>query len=271
MNKYNISILSVSENSFMTSLEVIKEVMNVPMDAIHAIARMNGISTADNHVKTISEEELLPFIEAFERKIRHFFVNSIRNSAQMSSQELQLFTEFCKTFKKEKVSLDEINNWSQISKTKLREHFVDKIKEKTTLSLSNHHTLFEFLMGHGGKDAMSSNDIFRGIDVSRIIGEGGFVNLSSCSTDYYVFSVTQYRKEYPQYIIDKITITWQYRASLERNRDEHLEYVLENIRHIIISARYYVYVDEDNDHQEFTVSNNGHHDFFINSIYRMVA
>lgn len=33
--------------TFKTSFEAIKEVMNVPMEAIHTIARMNGISTAD--------------------------------------------------------------------------------------------------------------------------------------------------------------------------------------------------------------------------------
>lgn len=70
----------------MTSLEVIKDVMNVPMAAVHAIARMNGISTADNHARIISEEELLPFVEAFERKTRNYFVNSMRNYAQLKTE-----------------------------------------------------------------------------------------------------------------------------------------------------------------------------------------
>lgn len=54
-------------HTFKTSLEVVKEVMNVPMEAIHAIARMNGISTADDHTNIISESMLQPFVEAFER------------------------------------------------------------------------------------------------------------------------------------------------------------------------------------------------------------
>lgn len=249
--------------SFMTSLEVIKEVMNVPMDAIHAIARMNGISTADNHEMTISEEELQPFIDAFERKTRHYFLNSIRNSAQLTPQELHIFSNFCKTFKKENVTLDKVRSWNHIGKTKLRKYFVDRIKEKE--SSSKHRSLFEVLMGSGGIDAISDNGIFRGIELSNIVGRDVF----GSPIDDSEYLDTKCRRDLAREIIDRINSSWQYHAGIGRIKEECSGYVLDLVRHIILSARYYVYVDDDDDHQIDTVSSNSQHELVINSTCRM--
>lgn len=253
-----------SKYTFKTSLEVVKEVMNVPMEAIHAIARMNGISTADNHEQIIPESELQPFIEAFERKTRNYFVNSMRNHALLTSQELQTFTEFCKTFKKGNVSLGKVSNWSHIGKTKLRQYFVDKIKQKTP-SLSSRHSI-DLFSGSGATGfRIERLSFIKGIepyiyDVSPII----FPEYDS------EYECTEYLKSSSKDLLREITSSWQYRASVEPLVCYN-GYVPDFIRWIILAARYYVYIDDDDDHESDTIIFNGHSDLIINSTCRMVA
>lgn len=238
----------------MTSLEVIKEVMNVPMAAVHAIARMNGISTADDHAKIISEEELLPFVEAFERKTRNYFVNSMRNYAQLNLEELQTFTEFCKTFKKGNVSLAKVSNWSHIGKTKLRQYFVDQIKEKTP----SDHLYLDLL-----------NRLLMDVDVlsERTIPESIVEPLFTIDSE--LFNI-EYHWQHPKDLISRINSSWCYHAKITFE-GKHIPDVLDIIRQVVLSARYYIYVDDEEDHLFDTVTVNGHYDLFINSTNRMAV
>lgn len=256
----------------MTSLDVIREVMNVPMEAIHAIARMNGISTADDHEQTITESELRPFTEAFERKTRNYFINSMRNRAQLTPQELQTFTEFCKTFKKGNVSLDNVSNWNHIGKTKLRQYFVERIKEKTP-SIQTHHTELDLFCGCGGFDAIMNN----------VVSE---INEPTCSApSIAILKACQmaFGSEFTEYlrseleniplelvVMQQVTSSWQYARGIA-NVTCYSADIPDIIHWIILSARYYIYIDDDDDHLSDTISVNGHNDLIINSTYRMVA
>lgn len=250
----------------MTSLEIIREVMNVPMEAVHAIARMNGISTADDHKRNITVKQLKPFADAFERKTRNYFVNSMRNSAQLNTQELQTFTEFCKTFKKENISLDKVTSWSHIGKTKLREYFVDRIKEKTSSS-PDHFTIFDLFSGCGGMTNILERDISK-IHELRPIDNIAF----SLSSGYYCHELEHtcevYRRQPSQNLLCKINSSWQYRARIESNV-YYYKYVPDFIKQVILSARYYIYIDDEDDHPSDTVSAIGHNDLIINSTCRM--
>lgn len=250
--------------TFMTSLDVIREVMNVPMEAIHAIARMNGISTADDHERNISESAIQPFIEAFERKTRNYFVNSMRNRAQLTPQELQTFTEFCKTFKKGNVSLGNVRNWSHIGKTKLREFFVERIKEKTSSS-QNHHMELDLFSGCGGMVALierAINSVKESLYFDSIDGI-----LLRCDSEY---ASTEYRIQPSRDLLCQINSSWQYRAKIE-SEVCYSEYVPDFIKRIILSARYYVYIDDDDHHLYDTVSTNGFNVQITNSTLKMVA
>lgn len=253
--------------TFMTSLEIIREVMNVPMEAIHAIARMNGISTADDHEQNISESALQPFIEAFERKTRNYFVNSMRNRAQLTPQELQTFTEFCKTFKKGNVSLGNVSNWNHIGKTKLRECFVERIKEKTPSSKERIRPL-DLFSGCGGFSAgfitFESKPLTPTFDKEEMVRE-----ILHPEFDYsHVCS--EYSRVLSGNIIERITLTWCYQsqaipiAQYEKPEEDI-------VRQVVRTARYYIYIDDDDDHHSDTVSINGHNDHIINSTCRMVA
>ncbi len=263
-------ISTFHSRTFMTSLEVIKEVMNVPMAAVHAIARMNGISTADNHKKIISEEKLLPFVEAFERKTRNYFVNSMRNYAQLKHEEMQTFTEFCMTFKKGNVSLAKVSNWSHIGKTKLRQYFVDQIKEKTPSS-STLHTKLDLFAGCGGFEILSEGD-FNSVDIDFSIDDEieRILALRFCHREESEYiNIISYRQPSDN-LINRFTSTWHYRARIKSNR--HYRCVIsDRVNEVFRSARYYIYVDDDEDHLYDTVSVNGHDDLFINSTLKMVA
>lgn len=254
----------------MTSLEVIREVMNVPMAAVHDIARMNGISTADNHARIISEEELLPFVEAFERKTRNYFVNSMRNCAQLNPEELQTFTEFCKTFKKGNVSLAKVSNWSHIGKAKLRQYFVDQIKEKTPTS-SNLHTKLDLFAGCGGLEVLSGGDLYSAdIDFSIYDEIERILTLRFCYNEgSECINIISYRQP-PDSIIRRFTSTWHYQARIKANT--HYGFITsDKVSDVFRAARYYIYVDDEEDHLCDTVRGNGHYDLFINSTLKMVA
>lgn len=228
--------------NFMTSLEVIRSVMNVPIEVVHAIARVNGISTADDHANIISEHMLLPFVEAFERKIKNYFENSLRNSAQLTPMELQTFTEFCKTFKKGNVTLNKVSRWSHIGKAKLREYFVNKIKEKTP-SLSLHHTVLDLFSGIGGIDAGLKKALYN--DVEPVLESSIIKNYSLTSgSEFFNY---YYRQQQSQDLLKRITSSWRYYANIESSK-YHVVYAQDIIGQIILSARYHVYIDDD-DHE----------------------
>lgn len=235
-----------SKRTFMTSLEIIREVMNVPMEAVHAIARINGISTADDHKRNISESKLKPFVEAFERKTKNYFVNSMRNSAQLTPQELQTFTEFCKTFKKGNVSLDNVSNWNHIGKTKLREYFVERIKEKTPSTLT-HHTELDLFGGCGGMKVLlertftSVQEPLNLDKIGRILSSGYRLRYDS------EYASTEYRRQPSQDLLCQINSSWQYRAKI-KSEVCYSEYTPDFIKRMILSARYYVYIDDDDDY-----------------------
>lgn len=248
---------------FMTSLEVIRDVMNVPMEAVHAIARINGISTADDHERNITEKELQPFIEAFERKTRNYFVNSMRNRARLTPQELQTFTEFCKTFKKGNVSLGRVSNWSHIGKTKLRQYFVDKIKEKTPSSSSPLFSrILDLFSGCGWFEIGSIEPVLYGSLGSLLVRH---IGISEYDSEY---SNEEYHERPSRDLLEQITSSWQYQARIEE-RICFVELPTNIVNQIVRSARYYVYIDDDDYHEATVIRNRKDH--FINSTRKVVA
>lgn len=241
MFEHLTAITIKSKYTFTTSLEVIKEVMNVPMEAIHAIARMNGITTADDHANIISESMLQPYVEAFERKTKNYFINSLRNSAQLTPSELQAFSDFCKTFKKDKISFDKVCNWNHIDKTKLHEYFVNQIKEKTTSS-STHHTILDLFSGNGGIEARLETAIYNETEPA-IYSSAIYNYLLSAGSEYFDF----FYQQQSQGLLERITSSWCYHSNIE-SPQYHCANTQDIVRQIVLYARYYIYTDDD-DHE----------------------
>ena len=119
------------EQGLKTSLNIIGEVMNVPMCALESILRANGYDEVEPGSICIDEKMLSIFADAYIRKMKNYFLGSVRNIENLSYEEFSDLNEFCNTFKKqEDVFLRRIE-WSQIDTELIRAAFMDKIKELT--------------------------------------------------------------------------------------------------------------------------------------------
>lgn len=121
----------MEEERFMTSLNIIREVMNVPLCAIGSILRSNGYDEVDPDCICIDEEMLSVFADAYIRKMKNYFLSSVRNIDNLSTEEFTDLDEFCNTFKKQEVKSIRKSKWSQIDTELIRDVFMDKIKELT--------------------------------------------------------------------------------------------------------------------------------------------
>ena len=121
------SILSEDKaGTFMTSLDVIQKVMNVPMCALTSLLRANGYDNIDDTSSLcIDEERLEIFAEAYVRKIRSYFLGSLRNISNLTSKELSNFKQFNELFKNKDLQR-EPSKWSDIDV----EHLIEAFKER---------------------------------------------------------------------------------------------------------------------------------------------
>lgn len=118
--------------TFKTSLDIIQEVMNVPMCALTSLLRANGYDDIDDTTSLcIDEKGLEIFAEAYIRKIRSYFFSSLRNISRLTQNELSNFNQFVESFKKIDLQGESLK-WSDIDIEHLRETFIDKVKRKTS-------------------------------------------------------------------------------------------------------------------------------------------
>ena len=128
------------EQGLKTSLKIIGEVMNVPMCALESILRANGYDEVEPGSICIDEKMLSIFADAYIRKMKNYFLGSVRNIENLSYEEFTDLNEFYNNFKKQEVKFVRRAEWSQIDTELIRTAFMDKIKElsprkKTTLDL----------------------------------------------------------------------------------------------------------------------------------------
>ena len=131
------------EERFMTSLDIIREVMNVPQCALNSILRANGFADVDPGSICIDEKMLSVFADAYIRKMKYYFLSSVRNIENLSYQEFTDLDEFYNTFKKQDVKFVRRAEWSQIDTELIRNAFMDKIKELTPRKKSRFELFLE--------------------------------------------------------------------------------------------------------------------------------
>ena len=119
------------EQGFKTSLNIIGEVMNVPMCALESILRENGYNEVEPGSICIDEKMLSIFADAYIRKMKNYFLGSVRNIENLSYEEFTDLNEFYNNFKKQEVKFVRRAEWSQIDTELIRTAFMDKIKELT--------------------------------------------------------------------------------------------------------------------------------------------
>ena len=131
------------EQGFKTSLNIIGEVMNVPMCALESILRANGYEEVEPGSICIDEKMLSIFADAYLRKMKNYFLGSVRNIENLSYEEFTDLNEFYNTFKKQEVKFVRRAEWSQIDTELIRTAFMDKIRELTPRKKNALELLFE--------------------------------------------------------------------------------------------------------------------------------
>lgn len=126
----------------MTSLEIIRKVMNVPMAAVVSIANTVGISVDDPESVCIDENALSAFADAYVRKMKYYFTNSLRSKDQLGPEELSTFTKFTRLYKKPTAKTACAESWKDIDQDALRDQFYAEIRKNTP----KRETFFEALL-----------------------------------------------------------------------------------------------------------------------------
>ena len=125
------SVVSLFEDEFETSLFIIREVLNVPLVAVQAIAKEAGLEISDVQSACIGENALQVFADAYVRKLKSYF-NSMKNKKnQLGIDEILVFDEFCTNFKNPKCISNKACKWSDIDINAIQEQFFELVKEKT--------------------------------------------------------------------------------------------------------------------------------------------
>lgn len=220
--------------TFKTSLDIIQEVMNVPMCALTSLLRANGYDDVDDTTSLcIDEKGLDIFAEAYIRKIRSYFFSSLRNISRLAQNELNSLNQFIESFKKTDLQGASLK-WSDIDTEHLRGTFIDKVKRKTSpqSTCSSYLDLFTRVVV---RKQRKDNRPLSYIDYS-----------ASCFTVSYESIIQELSIQRTDELLDNIVHSYYYVAKSTYSTPQwHIDF---QIRNIYISARYHIYStgsDED--------------------------
>ena len=170
--------------------------------------------------------------------LRAYFHNAQRHLAELTGDELATFVKFCNTFKKRHSSDSKSLLWSDIDTETIREQFIQKVHKLSPLPL------LDAVLGN----FVESKAIFK---------------LCSVNTDISNVIDGQQPKED---ILDKITQSYLYYVKPCNEQILYVDHRTE-VKKTTWSARYHIFVSEDEDHLEnmsdnylycLTCPNDGH-------------
>lgn len=240
-------------HSFKTNLETIQDVMNVPMEAVFAVAREAGITIRDIQSECIDENSLAVFADAYVRKWKSYFYKMKRHHGQLGIDEELAFEEFQRTFKKPTVSASKAQNWRDIDTDALRQEFYNLVKEKAPQHSPANKSLSELL-----SDEFLANlaDPFAG---SRPLKD---ILITEYDED------VENRKDAKSLLLNKISHSWVFHAkTLLVVKLPDFDRV-SSWRQEMQAAHYHIYSDcGKDDHHEDTVDSY----YIINSALMMAA
>lgn len=120
------------EAEYAISVKSLQQVMNVPMAAIQAIGRMEGVDI-DGQSEYIDGNLLDAYADAYIRKLKTYFRRMTRSKLlQLDPEEVVAFERFCKNFKKSALTESEVRTWDDIDADEIRNQFCKEIKKKST-------------------------------------------------------------------------------------------------------------------------------------------
>lgn len=226
------SILSEDKaDTFMTSLDVIQKVMNVPMCALTSLLRVNGYDNIDDTSSLcIDEERLEIFAEAYVRKIRSYFLGSLRNISNLTSKELSNFKQFNELFKNKNLQR-EPSKWSDIDIEHLIKAFKEKIKKETPAS-----SAYESFLDYFVVTRFTFKKIERTFDILNI-------QLSTTPIHEWDFEYENFKAE--EQLLEEITHSYYYVVKSTYVKQKW--YINFLIRNIYIAARYHIFSSDSDD------------------------
>lgn len=223
------------ERVFKTSLNIIGEVMNVPMCALSSILRANGYEEVAPDSICIDEKMLSYFADAYIRKMKNYFLSSVRNIENLTYQEFTDLNEFYNTFKKQEAKYTRRAEWSHIDTGLLRNAFMDNIKELTPRRKSH----LEYLCERIAETCDCSLPLF------SVELNGYEIALSEYSPDDSIFYRIINSRTKERSTLMRITSS---RFYLTKNKQSKVCFhTFDIMRQFFISARYHIFVADDTD------------------------
>lgn len=209
--------------SSMTSLNIIGEVMNLPMSALECIWRKSDEQDVDPSSLCIDEKSLELFAEAYIRKMKNYFESSLKDFDSLSIEERNDLVEFYNKFViKEGDTLTSKSSWSRIDSDKLHDAFINEVREKT----EKYNIDFR---GGIGNISLRFLDELCGSSV-RVIGANNHLDPNNN-------------------LLNRISHSSRYlspRTNVNRGYKRHHCIVNKRLRNTFKSARFYIYVADDN-------------------------
>ena len=223
-----------AESSFVTSLYIVQEGMNVPMCALTSLLRSYGYDSIDDTSSLcIDEKRLEIFADAYVRKIRSYFTSSLRNISKLSQKELEDLEQFIKLFKNKDLQR-EPSKWSDIDTEHLKEAFIEKVRRKTSFELSApcYIDLAKYIF----------------VVVSKKI-KVEYHSVSTFSSPLHNFAhrenINEIVVEEEQQILDIVTHSYHYVAKSTYIKPR--KHINIRLKKIYIAARYHIFVSESED------------------------
>ena len=187
-----------------------------------ALNKASGVTVGN--VKT----QLPQGYEAYVRKIRSYFISSLRNVSKLPPKELSSFKQFIELFKNKNLQR-EPSKWSDIDVEHLIEVFKEKVKNETPSKLSAYITRL--------------TDLFEKITVDK--KELAFHPLGfAIRPTYEVYSANEkFRLE--NQVLDAVIQSYYYIAkSTYVKQGWHINFL---IRNIYVAARYHIFSSDSDD------------------------
>ena len=214
------------EAIFGTSVDVVIKASGLRLEAIRAIAREQGVEIEDTACKCINESLLAALADAHVRKMRAYFNNARRHIAELNGEELATYIDFCKTFKNRQSSDSAVQTWSDIDTDAIREQFIQKVHQLTSSSCLSIFAGCSFVLDQSiGSLCIESRE---NLDISEFLHRDRVIKRIVHSHLYYVRPAKT-----PIVRLD----------------------IRSEVRRVTLSARYHIYISEDNHHQQDAIDN----------------
>lgn len=230
-----------------TSLNIIAEVMGVPVCAVKSIWRQGGNADVNPSSLCIDEERLVLFTDAYIRKMKNYFRSSVRNHSELTFEEAKDFGLFVESFKKKECKSTGVTSWSQIDEEALRNSFVERVKKsaqsKRLESYINGAVCLDIFSGCAANLHESSFTIEGSHDIIHG-GEPVVVRLGY----YYIressFIGSSILQKKQDCLLSRITRSRFYRR--RQNKAKRVKQYLPRLYHLIfVSARYHIFSADD--------------------------